>query len=98
MKRQSTRSIGEVISAYVEEAHLEEGLLKARIFDAWDRMTVGTLVLGGCTSHHSFRGGVLSCRISSSVVRSHLQMQAGLLVARLNGSLGGEYVKQLKLT
>ena len=98
MKRKSTRSIGEVISAYVEEAHLEEGLLKARIFDAWDSMTVGTIVLGGCTSHHTFRDGVLSCRIRSSVIRSHLQMQSSLLLARLNGSLGGEYVKQLKLT
>ncbi|MBR0500679.1 MAG: DUF721 domain-containing protein [Bacteroidales bacterium] len=98
MNRKSTRSIGEVISSYVKEAHLEEGLLRARIFDAWDRMKSGTIVLGACTSYHSFRDGVLTCRINSSVVRSHLQMQSGLLLARLNESLGGEYVKQLKLT
>ena len=98
MKREATRSLGEVIAAYVQESHLEEGLLQTRIFAAWDRMTVVSVVLGSCTSHHTFRDGVLTCRIRSSVIRSHLQFQAEALRIRLNAELEGEYVKQLKLT
>ena len=97
MKRTSTRSLGDVIADYVQESHLEEGLLRTRIFGAWDRMTVGTLSLGSCTSQHTFRDGVLTCRIRSSVVRAHLQTQAEMLRTRLNASLRNEYVKQLKL-
>ena len=97
MKREATRSLGEVIAAYVQESHLEEGLLQTRIFAAWDRMTVGSIVLGSCTSHHTFRDGVLTCRLRSSVVRSHLQFQVEALRLRLNAELEGEYVKQLKL-
>ena len=97
MKREATRSLGEAIAAYVQESHLEEGLLQARIFTAWDRMTVGQITLGACTSHHSFKDGVLSCRIRSSVIRTHLQFQVEALRIRLNAELEGEYVKQLKL-
>lgn len=98
MKREATRSLGEVIADYVRESHLEEGLLQVRVFAAWDRMTVGQVVLGDCTTHRTFRGGVLTCRIRSSVLRSHLQLQAETLRARLNATLRGEYVKQVKLT
>jgi hypothetical protein len=98
MKREATRSLGDVIADYVQESHLEEGLLQTRIFAAWDQMTVGQITLGDCTSHHSFRNGILTCRIRSSVIRTHLQFQAEMLRARLNASLGEEYVKQVKLT
>lgn len=98
MKREATRGLGDVIADYVQESHLEEGLLQTRIFAAWDQMTVGQVSLGGCTSHHTFRNGVLTCRIRSSVIRTHLQFQVEALRIRLNGVLGEEYVKQLKLT
>ncbi len=98
MKREATRSIGEAIAAYVQESHLEEGLLQARIFTVWDRMSVGSVALGPCTSYHSFKNGVLTCRIRSSVVRAHLQLQAEAIRLRLNAKLKGAYVKQLKLT
>ena len=98
MKREATRSLGDVIADYVQESHLEEGLLQTRIYAVWDRMTVGQITLGDCTSHHSFRNGILTCRIRSSVIRTHLQFQAEMLRARLNASLGEEYVKQVKLT
>ncbi|MBQ9396935.1 MAG: DUF721 domain-containing protein [Bacteroidales bacterium] len=98
MKREATRSLGDVIADYVQESHLEEGLLQTRIFAAWDQMTVGQITLGDCTSHYSFRNGILTCRIRSSVIRTHLQFQVEMLRARLNASLGEEYVKQVKLT
>ena len=98
MKREATRTIGEVLARYVQESHLEEGLLQTRIFAAWDQLAVGSVLLGTYTSHHSVRDGVLTCRIRSSVVRSHLQTQAEAIRERLNARLGDAYVKQLKLT
>ena len=97
MKRVSTRSIGDVIADYVRESSLEEGLLATRIYEAWDALTVGQVRLGECTSRHTFRDGVLTCRMRSSVVRAHLQFQTGALTDLLNARLGGDYVKQIKL-
>lgn len=98
MKREATRCLGDVLADFVQESRLEKGLQRTRIFAAWDQLTVGAFSLGSCTTYHSFREGVLTCRINSSVVRAHLQTQAEMLRLRLNASLRGEYVKQLKLT
>ena len=97
MKREATRNIGAVIADYVQESHLEEGLLQARVCAAWDSLVIGQVVLRDYTARRSFRDGVLSCKIRSSVVRSHLQLQTGLLCDRLNQMLLGDYVKQVKL-
>lgn len=98
MKREATRSIGAVIADYVQESKLEEGLLQARVCAAWDALVIGQVVLRDYTARRSFRGGVLSCKICSSVVRSHLQLQTGLLCDRLNQLLQGDFVKQVKLS
>jgi len=36
MRREKSRTIAEVLQDYIEEDHLESGLLCARIFEAWD--------------------------------------------------------------
>lgn len=98
MKREATRSIGAVIADYVQESNLEEGLLQARVCAAWDSLVIGQVVLRDYTARRSFRNGVLSCKMRSSVVRSHLQLQTGLLCDRLNQLLRGDCVKQIKLS
>lgn len=98
MKREKTKSIGEAIAAYVEESRLGEGLLQAQICGLWDALTVGQLRLGACTARRSFRAGVLSCKLNSSVVRAHLQFQLEAIRTELNARLGEEIVKQIKLT
>ena len=98
MKREQTKSIGEAIAAYVQEGHLEDGLLQARLFAAWDAMRIGQVALRDYTARRSFRDGVLSCKMNSSVVRSHLQFQLDVIRAELNARMGGEVVKQIKLT
>ena len=98
MKREATRSIGAVLADYVQESNLEEGLQQARICAVWDAMTLGQVRLGDYTSRHTFRDGVLTCRIRSSVVRAHLLTQVEFLRQRLNAALQDEVVKQLKLT
>ena len=97
MKREATRTIGEVLARYVQESHLEEGLLEVRVCEAWDALVIGTVALRDHTSRRTFRDGVLTCRLRSSVVRAHLQPQADVLRESLNRTLGGDYIKQLKL-
>jgi len=97
MKREATRNIGAVIADYLQEAKLEDGLLRTRIYAAWDAISLGGVPLRDYTSHHGFRAGVLTCRIRSSVVRQHLQFQAEALRRQLNAALGEEHVKQLKI-
>lgn len=98
MKREKTKSIGEAIAAYVQESNLGEGLLQARIFRIWDAMTIGQLRLGDYTSRRSFRAGVLSCKMKSSVVRAHLQFQLEEIRTRLNRELGSDSIERIKLT
>jgi hypothetical protein len=98
MKREATRSIGAVLADFVEESQLSEGLRNTRIYAAWDALSMGRFRLGEYTTRHTFRDGVLTCRISSSVVRSHLQIQTEALRIRLNAALKEEVVKQVKLT
>ena len=98
MKREKTKSIGEAIALYVQETNLGEGLLQARICGMWDALTIGQLRLGDYTARRTFRDGVLSCKMNSSVVRSHLQFQLDVIRAELNARMGDEIVKQIKLT
>lgn len=97
MKRTTVRSIGDLLGDFIQEAHLEEGLLEVRVCEAWDALVIGTVALRDHTSRRSFRDGVLTCRLRSSVVRAHLQPQAEALRESLNRTLGGDYVKQVKL-
>ena len=97
MKREATRSLGAVLADYVQEARLSEGLQQTRICAAWDALRLGQAVMRDYTLHRRFRDGVLTCRIRSSVVRSHLQTQEALLRSQLNARMGSECVKQIKL-
>ena len=98
MKREKTKSIGEAISAYVQESNLGEGLMQARICGMWDALTIGQLRLGEYTSRRTFCAGVLSCKMKSSVVRAHLQFQLEDIRTQLNKQLGNEYIQQIKLS
>ena len=98
MKRTAIRSIGDLLGDFVKDSRLEEGLLEVRVCEAWDALVIGTVALRDHTSRRSFRDGVLTCRLRSSVVRAHLLPQTGALRDSLNRTLGGDYIKQVKLT
>lgn len=97
MKRTTIRSIGDLLGDFVRDSHLEEGLLETRVCAAYDALVIGQVALRDHTSRRTFRDGVLTCRLRSSVVRAHLQLQTEALRAHLNRTLGGDYVKQVKL-
>jgi len=94
MRREPARNICEVISQYVKEDHLEDGLLSARIFEAWD------IVSGSAdyTSKKIYKDKVLTCRISSSVVRTTLRYNLESYRNQLNTILQGNYVEKIILS
>ncbi len=97
MKRSGIRSIGDLLGDFVRDSNLEEGLLETRVCEAWDALVIGSVVLGSHTSRRTFRDGVLTCRLRSSVVRAHLKPMSGMLCSELNRRLQGDYVKEIKL-
>ena len=80
MKREPTRSLGEAIAAYIQESHLEEGLLQTRIFAAWDACSGA----GEFTLKRFFREGKLYITLSSSVIRNQLSFQKTELIEKMN--------------
>ena len=80
MVRSEPKSMDAVISAYIKEMKLAAGLNEHRIYEAWDQVTGA----GRYTVDKSFRGGVLYCSISSSVVRNQLFFQRDILVDAIN--------------
>lgn len=106
MKRQNTKSMKEVMSQFVDEFGLSEGLLRLRVFEAWDLIMVEQTAPFVKSSEESksltisryFYDGVLTCKIMSSVVRMQLSFQIPNLIKKINSLLQGEYVQKIILT
>jgi len=104
MKKENSRMLSELLGEYVKETHLEDGLLRCRIFDAWDLLLSQMMmpymkqeVTKELTITRYFKDGVLTCKISSSVIRTQLQFQSDSLCRQLNSLLQGEYVTKIVL-
>ena len=104
MQRENVKKIADVIADYVQEDNMGEGLLRSRIYAAWDLLIADRTAAhltpeaaSRLTVRRSFRDGVLTCRMSSSVVRTQLQFQSEQLKVKLNDLLEGEYVDKIIL-
>lgn len=104
MNRENSKSISEVIRQYVKDDHMEDGLLRVRIFNAWEdlifEMSSPLLTReesDAVTTRKFFSDGVLTCRLSSSLYRTQLRFQLEQIRARLNSRLGDEIVKKIIL-
>lgn len=104
MNREPAKSIGELLPKFVEENHLSDGLLRARIFNAWEEIIceIAAPVLSreeseAITSRKFFSDGVLTCKLSSSVYRTQLRFQIEQVRKKLNSRLGAELVSKIIL-
>lgn len=103
MNRQSSKLIADVIQEYIKEDRLEEGLLRVRIFEAWDLLMASLLPgksyheIRRLTTNRFYKDKVLTCRMSSSVIRSQLRFSAGNLPEKMNGILQGPYIEKVIL-
>jgi len=94
MRREPAKLISEVIGNYIKEDHLEAGLLMARVFEAWE------IVSGSkeYTSRKFYKDKVLTCTISSSVVRTTLRYNLESYKNQINTLLQGNYVERIVLS
>lgn len=103
MKRENSKLISEVIKDYIKEDHLEDGLLKVRIYEAWDLLLASMLPgkpyqeIHRLTTNRFYKDRTLTCGMASSVIRSQLQFIAGSLPDRLNSLLQGSYIDKVVL-
>lgn len=103
MRRESVKRVGDIIEEYVREDNLGDGLLRARIFEAWDLLLASLPGISSAdaaaslTSRKYFKDGTLTCTITSSVVRSQLLFSKEALRVKLNTLLQEEHVKKLVL-
>lgn len=93
MRRTESRPIGSVIADYVAEDNMSEGLARQRIFEAWD-LVVGSPAF---TLKKFYRDRILTCRISSSVVRTQLGFNIESYRQQLNKLLQEELVDKIVL-
>jgi len=105
MNREPAKSIGELLPKFVEENHMEDGLQRVRIFNAWEEIIyeIASPILTReeaetITSRKFFADGVLTCKLSSSVYRTQLRFQIEQVRKKLNSRLGAELVSKIVLS
>ena len=93
MERKKFSTIGDALERCLGNTPLADGLRYSRVCDAWDA-AVGDAI-AHVTLSKEFENGVLTVRLSSSVVRMHLEMSKEDIRARINEQLGETLVKSL---
>lgn len=83
MARKEAVPMDLLVSQYIKEMKLVNGLNRQRIFEAWD-VASGA---GGYTVNKYLKNGVLYCSISSSVVRNQLSFQKTRILELMNDFL-----------
>lgn len=95
MRYEGAMLIGDVIGDYIKKCSLDSGLLRVRVFDAWDKLDIDGINLGRSTLSRTFKDGVLTCGLNSSVLRSHLSARTEEIRLGINASLKSERVKKV---
>ncbi|HBG23737.1 MAG: hypothetical protein A2X17_06700 [Bacteroidetes bacterium GWF2_41_61] len=95
MRRERVVKVGDLFRDFLKSSGLDEGILRMRIFEAWDEV-VGKRY-AEYTLEKFFKDGRLFCKISSSPARNHLFMERLNIVKKMNEKLGEEIVKVLIL-
>jgi hypothetical protein len=80
LRRQEAVGMDELVARFVREMKLSSGLDRQRVAQAWNSVSGAARYTLGVT----FERGVLTCSISSSVVRSRLYMQREAIARRMN--------------
>ena len=95
MDRNKFSTLGDALERLLGDSPLAEGLKYSRVCEAWDT-AVGDAI-AHVTLSKTFESGTLTVRLSSSVVRMHLEMSKDEIRSRINEALGDNVVKTLIL-
>ena len=79
----------------IRDRHIRVGIDKIRIQEAW-RIVMGKNI-EKYTSNVSYKKGVLSVKLKSSVLKEELFFEKEKVKRLLNENLGKKYIKEIKL-
>lgn len=93
MRRTRTVKVGELVEDLFRDPVIRRKIAEGRLPDTW-REVAGTMV-ASCTDSVEFKSGILTVRISSSVVRHEVFMQRTFLRDQINRRAGATLVREV---
>ncbi len=93
MRRTRTVRVGELIADLFRDPVIRGKIAEGRLPDTWAEVA-GSQV-AACTDEVSFRNGILTVRIASSVVRHEVFMRRNFLRDQINFRCGAALVREL---
>ena len=89
------KKISEVLSEIISQKHIRVGIDKIRIQEAW-RIVMGKNI-EKYTSNITYKKGILSVKLKSSVLKEELFFEKEKVKRLLNENLGKKYIQEIKL-
>ncbi len=83
LRRQDAVGMDKLVDQFIREMKLASGLKRQRAEEAWNAVSGA----GRYTLDVTLNKGIMTCTLSSSVVRNQLYMQRDILVTGLNEAL-----------
>lgn len=93
MRRTRTVRVGELVGDLFKDPVIRRKIAEGRLPETWAE-TAGPMA-ASCTESVEFKGGILTVRISSSVVRHEVFMQRSFLRDEINRRSGAALVREL---
>lgn len=94
-KQGDFKKMSEILNDIVSQKHIRIGIDKIKIQEAWK--TVMGKHIEKYTSNVSYRKGVLSVKLKSSVLKEELFFEKEKVIKLLNKNLGKSYIQEIKL-
>ena len=94
-KQEDFKKMSEVLNDIVSQKHIRIGIDKIKIQEAW-KIVMGKNI-EKYTSNVSYRKGVLSVKLKSSVLKEELFFEKEKVIKLLNKNLGKSYIQEIKL-
>ncbi len=85
-RRKDAVGMEELVSQFIRDMKLTAGLNRQRVSDAWSQVSGA----GKYTLSTTYDKGVLTCYISSSLVRNQLYFQRDVLIQKMNEFLSSD--------
>ncbi|HIR94958.1 MAG TPA: DUF721 domain-containing protein [Candidatus Coprenecus stercorigallinarum] len=95
MQRTGEKLLAEILKDYIKDAGIADRLRAVDVCAVW-REVVGPRVAAASDNVY-FSGGVLYCRMTSSIVRNNVYYSLDGIRAEMNRRLGGEEVRKIVL-
>jgi len=93
MRRTRTVRVGELVDDLFRDPVIRRKIAEGRLPETWAR--VAGPIAAGCTTEVTFRGAILTVRLSSAVVRHEMFLRRAQLRDAINQASGHNLVREL---